>query len=347
MTADLRDAARLLAAALLGTLALAAGASDQGVTLVYGGGGEGKVVFDGLLHARKGFTCNDCHKSFAPTGARLFDTHRRALIDKAAHKSGTQCFACHDGKTASKDCDGCHRENTAGNAAAAGPPTVRLHGAASAVDSLVAPNKAAVEKATGFVLSIDKSNAGKGLIDLADGKCDAALASAGLETIVAAAKAAGREVDVAKLRMAVIASDQVVFVVHPSNAVRQLTADQLRDIHTGKIANWKEVGGADLPIQVVTDTASSATRGLVKQAVLKGAEYVATAKAVKVETISDEVAALPGGIGGLGAGFVKAGKVAQLNTQKVERPLGLITVGEPDAKVARVIEALKAAVAAR
>ena len=98
---------------------------------------------------------------------------------------------------------------------------------------------------------------------------------------------------------------------------------------------------------MVTDTASSATRGLIKQAVLKGADYVATAKAVKVDTISDEVAALPGGIGGLGAGFVKPGKVAVIATQKVERPLGLITVGEPDAKVARVIDALKSAVTAR
>ena len=347
MGALLRGAARTIAAALLGAFAFAAPASDQGVTLVYGGGGEGKVVFDGRLHAGKGYTCNDCHKAFGPTGARLFDTHRTALIDKAAHKSGTQCFACHDGKKATKDCDACHRENTAGNKDAAGPPTVRLHGAASTVDSLIAPNKAAVEKATGYVLSIDKSNAGKGLIDLADGKCDAALASAGLETIVAAAKAAGREVDASKLRMAVISSDQVVFVVHPSNAVRQVTPEQLRDIHTGKIANWKEVGGIDLPIQVVTDTASSATRGLIKQAVLKGADYVATAKAVKVDTISDEVAALPGGIGGLGAGFVKPGKVAVIATQKVERPLGLITVGEPDAKVARVIDALKSAVTAR
>ena len=341
-----RGAARAFAAALLGVLAFAAPASEQGVTLVYGGGGEGKVVFDGRLHAGKGFVCNDCHKAFGPAGARLFDTHRTALIDKAAHKTATQCFACHDGRKATKDCDACHRENTAGNKDAVGPPTVRLHGAASTVDSLIAPNKAAVEKATGFALSVDKSNAGKGLIDLVDGRCDAALASAGLETIVAAAKAAGREVDVSTLRLATIASDQVVFVVHPSNPVRQLTAEQLRDIHTGRIANWKDAGGPDLPIVVVTDTASSATRGLVKQAVLKGADYVATAKAVKVETISDEVGALPGGIGGLGAGFVKPG-VAVIATQKVERPLGLITIGEPSARVARVIDAYKAAVAAR
>ncbi len=335
-----RDAARLIAAMFLAALAFPAAATQDGESVLYRGGKEGRVVFDGKVHAGKGYSCNDCHKSFAPTGTRLFDTQRKGLIDFKSHDTKTLCFACHDGKIAADDCGSCHR-----NAAAPPPVTVRLHGAASAVDSLVAPHKAAVEKATGYALSVDKSNAGKGLIDLADGKCDAALASAGIETVVAAAKAAGREVDASKLRMAVIASDQVVFVVHPANAVRNLAPEQLRDIHAGKIVNWKEVGGADLPIQVVTDTASSATRGLIRQAVLKGADYVPTAKAVRVDTISDEVAALPGGIGGLGAGFVKPEKVAVISTQKVERPLGLITVGEPDAKVAKVIEAFKAAVA--
>lgn len=226
-------------------------------------------------------------------------------------------------------------------AAAGAAETVRLSGAASAVDSLIAPNKAAVEKATGLELVVDRNNAGKGLVDLADGKCDAALASAGLETVVGAARAAGREVDIAKLQFAVIKSDQIVFVVNAANPVKSLTHAQIRDIHTGKVANWKEVGGADLPIVVVTDIASSATRGLIKQAVLKGAEYVASAKPVAIEKVSDEVAAAPGAIGGLGAGFVKAG-VAVVQTEKVERPLGLVTMGAPSAKVQRVIDALKA-----
>ena len=220
--------------------------------------------------------------------------------------------------------------------------TVRLHGAASVVDALIAPGKASVEKATGDTLVIDKSNAGKGLIDLVDGKCDAALASAEIPTLVAAAKAAGREVDPARLQMSVVAMDEVVFVVHPSNPVRSLSAAQLRDIHAGRITNWKEVGGEDRPIKVVTDTPSSATRGLVKQAVLKDLDYVPTAHAVNVEAISDEVGNDPSAIGGLGAGFVKKDKVAVIAADKLQRPLGLVTLGPPSAAVQRVIDALKA-----
>ncbi len=177
-----------------------------------------------------------------------------------------------------------------------------------------------MEKATGLELVVDRNNAGEGAVDLADGKCDAALASAGLETVVGAARAAGREVDIAKLQFAVIKSDQIVFVVNAANPVKSLTHAQIRDIHTGKVANWKEVGGADLPIVVVTDIASSATRGLIKQAVLK-----ARTSAKRRSKVATKVPAAPE-IGGLGAGFVKAG-VAVVQTEKVERPLGLVTMG--------------------
>src|SRR6516225_3917525 len=67
---------------------------------------------------------------------------------------------------------------------------VRLHGAASVIENLVGPHKAAVEAATGLALVVEKSNAGKGLKDLIEGKCDAALASASIEATVAAARSA-------------------------------------------------------------------------------------------------------------------------------------------------------------
>jgi len=231
--------------------------------------------------------------------------------------------------------------------AGAGPgfanEVVRLSGAASVVDSLIAPHQAEVEKASGLKLTVNKSNAGKGLIDLADGKCEAALASASIETVVGAAKAAGREIDPSRLKMTVIKSDEIVFVVHPDNPVRALTRQQVSDLHTGRIANWKEVGGPDLAVQVVTDAASSATRGLIKAEVLKGADYVASARAVPIEQVAPEVAQARGAIGGLGQGFVQPGVVV-IRSDKLERPLGLITLGAPSPQVERVIAAYRNAV---
>jgi len=221
---------------------------------------------------------------------------------------------------------------------------IKLNGAASVVTDLVAPYQAAVEKTTGYNLIVDKSNAGKGLIDLIDGKCDAAMASASLDATVKAAKSAGLTKAVPDLKMHVIAKSEVVFIVHPSNPVKSLTWEQIKDIHTGKITNWKEVGGKDLAITVYTDAKASATRGLIKQVVMANGEYATSAKAVGfVKEVNDKVATDVGGIGGLGLGFVDPAQVTVVATKKIERPLGFITVGAPSAPMQKVLDAFKAA----
>ncbi|NTW87876.1 MAG: hypothetical protein HGB26_01845 [Desulfobulbaceae bacterium] len=220
---------------------------------------------------------------------------------------------------------------------------VKLSGAASVVSELVAPHQKAVEQTTGIKLIVNKSNAGKGLIDLVDGKCDAAMASASLEATLGAAKSAGLIKTAPNLIMHVLAKSEVVFIVHPSNSVKDLSWAQLTDIHTGKITNWKALGGKDMPITVYTDAKASATRGLIKQVVMGNNEYAPSSKAVDfVKDVNNKVAADESGIGGLGLGFVDSGKVSIVKTKKIERPLAFITVGEPSANVRKVMDAFKA-----
>ncbi len=226
--------------------------------------------------------------------------------------------------------------------AAAEGAALRLHGAASVVDSLVRPHAAAVERATGVRLVVDRSNAGKGLKDLVEGRCDLALASASLEATLEAARTAGLAGPTPDLRLHVAATSEVVFIVHPSNPVRRLGWEQLRDVHTGRITSWKELGGPDVPIAVVTDAAASATRGLVRQVVLGGADYAPAARAVAaVKEVNEVVAREPAAIGALGREFVDPARVAVVETRKVERPLAFVSVGAPDERAARVIEAFR------
>ncbi len=323
--------ATICALALALTAGVACATHDK--ALLYGGAGQGKVIFDGRLHASKGMLCNDCH------GA-LFGTAKKALITMDDHEKPVACFACHNGTRAFNDCELCHRKFDTKPPAA--PPQVKLCGAASVVTDLVAPNKDAVEKETGVKLVVDKTNAGKGMIDLLDGKCDAAMASASLDATIGAGKSAGLSKPTDGLQMDVLAKSEVVFVVHPLNPVKRLTWEQIRDIHTGKIVNWKEVGGKDLPITVYTDAKASATRGLIKQVVMGNAEYVDKAKAVDfVKQVNDRVAADPSGIGGLGRGFVNQAETAVVETKKIERPLGFVTVGKPSADLQKVMESLR------
>lgn len=74
--------------------------------------------------------------------------------------------------------------------------------------------------------------------------------------------------------------DAVVVVVHPSNQVRDISMQQLRDVFRGVITNWKELGGKDTPIAVVTHAPSTGTFDIFKKAVL-GSDAVITPKAVE------------------------------------------------------------------
>lgn len=57
-----------------------------------------------------------------------------------------------------------------------------------------------------------------------------------------------------------MAIDGIGVITHKNNDVKSLTIDQVKDIYTGKITNWKEVGGKDAPIVVVSREDGSGTR---------------------------------------------------------------------------------------
>lgn len=105
----MKKAWSILLLALLTAWPGTAQATGGGTSLRYGGGGQGTVMFDGRLHASKGFRCDDCH-------AKLFDTKKVAHITMADHFTDKACFKCHnntnatDPMAASRDCATCHRK---------------------------------------------------------------------------------------------------------------------------------------------------------------------------------------------------------------------------------------------
>jgi thiosulfate reductase cytochrome b subunit len=94
----------LAAVAVVGALSIGtAAATGGGKTLLYGGAGQGRVVFDGRVHAAAGFRCTDCH-------ADLFTTQKQARITMEDHGQAKACFACHDDRKAFATCESCHRK---------------------------------------------------------------------------------------------------------------------------------------------------------------------------------------------------------------------------------------------
>jgi len=100
-----------------------------------------------------------------------------------------------------------------------------------------------------------------------------------------------------------IAWDVLAIIVHPSNPVQKLTLTQLTEIYQGKITNWREVGGKDLPIQPLARELTSGTRTTFDELVLHGQELTAKAE-VKVTAgeVRATVATQPAAIGYVGFG---------------------------------------------
>ena len=218
--------------------------------------------------------------------------------------------------------------------------TVKMTGASTVLNVVILPTKAAVEKTTGHTLQIIGSGTGKGLVDLVDGTSDIAMVSEPMDIAAEAAAVAGKKIDPKAIQFFELRKDEIVFVVHPSNAVGKLSWEQLRDIHTGKIANWKDVGGKDQPIVVYSDATTGGTRAMVKKVVMGGSEYSPAVKAqTSVKRAAEMVGGDEGSITGVGKGFVDTAKNKIVDTKKLERPLALATLGEPKPAAKAVIDA--------
>lgn len=151
------------------------------------------------------------------------------------------------------------------------------------------------------------------------------------------------------------AIDGVAVAVNPENPISELTSSQVQDIFSGKIKNWKDLGGKDAIINLYTRDEASGTREvfwdilLKKGQVDKSANVVASNGAMKLALSKD-----PNGIGYVGIGHVdktiKAVKLegtipsqqnAAEGSYKVTRKLYMNTKGEPEGLTKAFVEYVK------
>ncbi|HQL53436.1 MAG TPA: phosphate ABC transporter substrate-binding protein [Phycisphaerae bacterium] len=150
-------------------------------------------------------------------------------------------------------------------------------------------------------ISVSESGSGNGAKSLINSTCDAATMSRFMKDEEFKAAVDKRVLPIAH----VIALDCIAVVVHPSNPVKNLTLDQVRDIYTGKITNWKQVGGPDLKIVKISRDTNSGTYESFDHFVMNqekmaaDVEYVGSNGAIRQRIQSTNAA-----IGYLGLGFV-------------------------------------------
>jgi len=149
----------------------------------------------------------------------------------------------------------------------------------------------------------------------------------------------------------VVAQDGIALVVNPKNKVENLSIEQLRNIFNGKIINWKEVGGIDALITVVSREAGSGTRSSFEK-IITGITLTNNAVIQNSNgTIRETVANDENSIGYISHGILNE-KVKALKIDNVEctsesiiaqkytlvRPIFLLTKGAPEGEAKKFIE---------
>lgn len=228
----------------------------------------------------------------------------------------------------------------AGSAAAA--EEIKIGGGGAAMSTIFHPVKPAFEKATGITLINLQSSPKDGLVDLAKGKIEAAVAAVPVDSMLAGAAKAGVTLDKATLQVTEVGKNRVVLFVHPSNKTASLTKAQIKGIFTGAISNWKDVGGDDKDIIVVWGKGTPGQNAQFSKEVLEGAAVAKDAlESGNYAKIKETVAATPEAIGIDPFGMAdQSVKVIPIDPE-VASPIILVTNGKPSSKVQKLIDYVK------
>ncbi|SNB44656.1 substrate-binding domain-containing protein [Geobacter sp. DSM 9736] len=213
-----------------------------------------------------------------------------------------------------------------------------IAGGGAAIAHVFAPMKEDFEKNTGIVLTLKPMNAVKALVTLQEEKADAATAAHSLRDLVQNGARDGIKLDASAFRSMEVAQNRLVVMVNKANRISALDRSQLRDLFSGRITNWKELGGADEPVTVVWGTDTVGQNSQFVREVLDG-EPVSSA-ALKVTdylSIRDKVASVPGAVGIDPQGFVNA-SINVPDIPLISSPIMLFTKGEPPPKIKKLLE---------
>jgi phosphate transport system substrate-binding protein len=155
----------------------------------------------------------------------------------------------------------------------------------------------------GTTIQVTGGGSGVGIASLINGTTDIAASSRPIKT---------SEIDKLKSRFATvgysfaIARDGLSVYLNVANPVKELTIAQIRDIYTGRITNWKQVGGKDASIILYSRENSSGTYQYFKDNVLMGKDFSPRAQTLQgTAAVVNAVAKDANGIGYGGAAYAK------------------------------------------
>ena len=140
--------------------------------------------------------------------------------------------------------------NTNDNTSTAITGTVATDGSTSMEKVIGALSESFMANNADATVTYNPTGSGSGITAVQEGTCDIGLSSRALKD---EEKAAG-------LKETVLAYDGIAIIIHPDNPVSDLTIEQIAQLYTGEITNWKDVGGNDAEVVLIGREAASGTR---------------------------------------------------------------------------------------
>lgn len=216
---------------------------------------------------------------------------------------------------------------------------IKIGGGGAPLDGIINPCKAAFEKSSNIKLNIVFSNATIAFKQLLNNEVEASTAGQSYEDLLVTAKKANIEVkDPASYVGTTLGKSSIYTIVHPGNPVNKLSKEQLKGIFTGKISNWKDVGGSDTPIIVVLSKINPATNSVFTKLAMDNEPYLSEIlEAGRFEDLREKVAANPEAIG-FGPGYIRDKTVKAVETPDFSRPIIIVTKGKPAPKIQKLID---------
>jgi phosphate transport system substrate-binding protein len=219
-----------------------------------------------------------------------------------------------------------------------------IQGSTTFNTTVLVPFGKAVELETGLQLNVVPNNSRLGLEALFAGEADLAMLSADLKSEERLLQAANPSLPYDNLQSFEIARSRVAFVIHPSNPVRNLPLDSIRRILTGETTNWKELGGLDQKILVVTVRPGGGVLATVETRLL-GDGHITAPDVLRVRVGNQIVTVAeqePGAIGLSQSSLVQVRNAAELLADPpIEQVLSLISLGAPSQNAITVIESMR------
>lgn len=184
----------------------------------------------------------------------------------------------------------------------------------------------------GVQVAVLGGGSGTGIKALIDGTTDIANASRRMKAEeLEEARSKGIEV-----KEFIVALDGLAIVVNRNNPVAQLNLSQLKDMFTGKTTNWRDVGGQDEAITIISREANSGTHVLFREQVLKDENFNADAVLVPTSKgIAEETAKQSGAVGYVGVGDAKANSNVKIVSIAKETGTPALPPGEENVRSGR------------